>query len=272
QAVELAEVRENTLFTIPRLLARISKAGAKPDALAVDYSDIAGRYRILAICALLLDADGERFRGFLQKAAQTRLQLLKLGLKPEREVLEIVCESMNLELFDAVAGGDLPTAAALAKSSPGRHIPDIEYEDDFLLYRFFGLLALQLHEGKQAPLEELAERWQAVLEGGEDPYLDVSRALLARDSKKLGTAITRLIESRDERIEQWWEDLSMDPATRLANSLVFVNGLALLRFAELLGLKTRSDYKFMPSMARVPSKPRILAEGSWREPLSNLNN
>jgi hypothetical protein len=105
-------------------------------------------------------------------------------------------------------------------------------------------------------------RWTKVLEGAPDARLDVSRALFTRDSNAFDQAVQEYLESVKRhyaRLEQ--KELLLDEEIATEGK-VSIEGLALVTLAQRLGLTTRPDYLFVPSLA-LPRAPLTLAADAW---------
>ncbi len=267
-APDPAQIFENALYSLVRSLDSI----ARIDPSEVDgtaYFDASLRYRMLAIAALLSRADRRRFFGLLRKSGLIRRHFLRLVAAGHLARKDRFCGSWNLSFIDALAGGDTDTAAAIAEASPDRHAPEVEYEDDFLRYRFLQLMTLRIHRGTAVDVGPLLDRWDEVREGGDDAYLGVCRALHLKEAGLLKSAMGELLQVRQEQVRVWNKDFSFDPELRATESAVFLFGLAFLRVAELLGISTSRDDAFLPSIARSPLLMQLNPD-SWMDPLSGL--
>src|SRR5262245_43128318 len=140
------DVFNNSLHYLGASLRSIARGGAN-EANGVAYFDASIRYRTAAIAALLGHADRRRFFGLLRKSGFVRRYFLQLVARGHGAMRNRFCGSMNLPFVDALVSGDTETASVIAELSPDRHADDLEYEDDFLRYRFLELMTLRVHRG-----------------------------------------------------------------------------------------------------------------------------
>lgn len=257
----LEVARENSLYWLEKCLEGINQGTASQGG---PYEEISYRYRVLAIVSLLLETDRKAFAHFLCKSGQAYLYLLELVERGASISPESYCASHSDPFLDALAGGDIDTATAIARLSPDRHVEGIEYEDDFLRYRFLHRIVSE-PENVQA-LRGLLDRWETVLEGVESPWREVSLALFLKSDDDFDKGMASLILHRKENLERWRKTTQYRNEIDATDGQIFVRGLGLLRIAEMRGIRTRPDYLYMPDLARIPlgsSKPE---SGAWRSP------
>jgi len=230
------------------------------------YFSIAWSWRILGECRLLADANVDAFVDYLGRAAQARLAFLRKvgdGLKAEPQ---FVCASKNMPFTSALAVGDMATAREIAQLSATSHYPTVEYEDDFLFFHFLHRLTVAPEDtpGQQVTLA----RWKDVLEGGESGALAACRALSTRSAEDFTPAFASFIAKRQTGLAEYRENPAFNEQLFAAEGHVYVEALALLRFAELRGLPTEREYPLVPAMARVPVQTEKSADGRWLSPVS----
>ncbi|MCY1046196.1 hypothetical protein OV208_33100 [Corallococcus sp. bb12-1] len=265
--MDLETIQDNAWFALGNALKSISeKTDAERTGRA--HGVAAFMYHRLALCELLAEARTDRFQVLLCKSALARVSMLRLATSRRFEPI-LLCGSRNFSFVDAVAAGQLDVAAELARLSPDRHEPRCEYEDDFLLHRFMQkrLLHLHLHMAEDHDFQAMLERWAHVVEGEHAPYLDVCRALLLRDAETFHTA---LLASGEERARLFRKKDAYPEDARRTDGAVFMNGLALLRLAELSGMPTQREYPNIPDMARLPVGTLPLPLDIWMRPDAGL--
>lgn len=263
--------RVNATSMLEEALASIRGHDAR-EQHGLAYFEAAYMYRRLAICDLLGEARADRFHAFLRKSGHARLHFLRLVATGHPTQPLYVCGSENRSLFDAIASGELHLAADIARLSTDKPNPSYEYEDDFLLYEFVRRYVLTLDSpqpGRWPGSSSLLARWETVLEGEEDPYLDVCRALLARDAEAFEHALLELIAARARKFEEITDESGPNADIRWTEGPLFINGIALVRLAEHASLRTAREYPTIPSLARAPVKlpPEV---DTWSDPRAGV--
>lgn len=170
--------------------------------------------------------------------------------------------SLGLPFFDAVAAGDLDGAAAIARASRRTHARGEEYEEDFLFVEW--LMQRFFLGADAAALEQLLGRWDDALQGADDPRLDLCRALAARDARAAGQALTRFLEDREDVFLEQAESDSLDADVADTEAAFSVEGVALARLADGLGLRVGAEFPFVPAVARMAT-PIQVAPDAWRK-------
>jgi hypothetical protein len=252
---------ERYTFHLALALRNLAHGVDSPGELLFNVSNC---YRILGLCALLREADTNAFAALLCKAGQARLHMLELAAAGRAIEPSFLCLSDDVGFSAALAAGDLQTATRLAALSPRLHFADLEYEDDFL---FFHVLQLMLvgPADTRAPQEALT-RWREV--GGSDipPEWDVCQALVERSEPGFVRAFDALVEERKRLMQNYRRQLDSDEEILATEAKIYVDGLAILRIAELRHIPTRSAYDLMPRIARVPLGSRLPGGEAWRSP------
>lgn len=205
---------------------------------------LSSQYRRLAVFNLLIDADVDSFFHHLIDSAQTRRYFLERCVQEETPSLP-ACRSSAIDaFFDAVAAGRLHLAAAIARSSPRVHLVDVEYEEDFAYAHF--LHALVQADTPRDETVQQALRQFTDSPDGRDSRLDVCRALASQDQSLFDDAFLQLLADHEGYIEY-----GRDAIYRFGDDqLVCIEGLAILRLADRSGLKTETEYRFCPGLAR----------------------
>ncbi|MFL5356667.1 Imm49 family immunity protein [Archangium sp.] len=260
--MDLETIEDNARFSLEQAL-RIIKHGGVAKRSGKAYGAAALMYHRLALCSLLAEARADRFQVHLCKSALVRLHLVQLVAGGLSVHPSTTCASANFSFVDAVVAGQLKLAADVARLTTDTHEPTCEYEDDFLLHRFLQRYFLHLHAGAPHGFPALFERWERVLEGEHTPYFDVCRALFHRDAAGFDEALREVIEARARSFRQ--RDVHSEEARR-TDGAVFMNGLALVRMAELSGLPTHREYPNIPGLARLPSNQLPLSPAAWMNP------
>ncbi len=248
QSSELENVAANHQFYLKRAIGDLGGKRQIPDS----YFTIAFSHRILALCELLVNADQQRYLHHLTCAGQARLAFLKevaeKGLEAEPKYL---LTSKNQGFAAALVAGDLKTAREIARLSAPEYSPGYEYEEDFQLYHFMQQFLLQ--PTKKAVHQPLLQRWDEILEGNGSGYLDACEGLVSNDEDTFKSGLESMIATREAEFEGYKELLTFDAGLYACEGKVFMEGLAVLRLAELANIKLPElPMKFMPRNAFVP--------------------
>jgi hypothetical protein len=219
------------------------------DQLGSVCVDITAKLRAAAIIALLTNADSDAFFHNLMRSALCRLQYLE-RLRAANRVTEHHQASGRIDPFlDAVAAADFAAARRIAALSPGEWRQGHEYEDDYCYAQI--VHGIIVAPGNTSNLDPLFGRYEKVLDGQADARLDVTRALVQRDQAGFYSAIEALIARRTAQLEADRVRKRIEEPATVAERQVYVEGLAMLRIADRLGLKTQGEYLYCPSLARV---------------------
>ncbi|RYZ43106.1 MAG: hypothetical protein EOO71_05085 [Myxococcaceae bacterium] len=257
--VEIA--RHNQSLLLAETLEALAHSQEPPAEL---FSNAAVCYRVLALCTLLQDADMEGFANLLCKAGQARLAFLERAAQgAQRYAPGFLIASDTCGFSDALASGDLDTARAIARLSPVRHAQDLEYEEDFLFSRFLHLWVLAPRD--IAGLELALERWASVVEEGDpDMRLHVCRELMEKNPDRFSQAIQSLVTERRREYRAYRKQLDFDEEVAATTGKVYLDGLALLRLAELEGLGPLPAFEMLPELARIPLGTPLPGPQAWR--------
>jgi len=263
---ELKTSYGNALYNLSQALISIESSDAN-EASGSAYFNATYCYRALAIYGLLLNASASRYFVNLCKSGNLWHYFLRRVNQGHRSKPIYKCASLSLPFIDALVSGCMVTATKIASLSAREYNSTLEYEDDFLRYHFLQMFTLNLSTSANVDLGQILDRWEEVLAGGgRDLYFPVCRALYQNDSGYFFRSFPELLSHRAVEVDGWKEDFSFDPQVRIVESSIFMNGLAILRLAELLGMPTESEYEMIPSIARLPLGLTPPIEDSWKNP------
>jgi hypothetical protein len=212
--------------------------------------ELSGQFRVLAIAHLLVRGEPDSYYHNLIRSGRARLTYLqKLAAAGRRDDHHQVSGRFD-PLLDAIAAGDLSLAREIAALSPEEWCEGREYEDDYCYARF--LHEVLQPEPSAARMRAALERWERWLETASSPRFEVARALEDAGQEPFDEAFDWLLDARAEELEANRERGQLETPEVEAERRIFVEGLAILRLAELRGLATEKEYRFCPALARVP--------------------
>src|SRR5215471_8194099 len=236
--MEIAEVHQLCLEEIRSHITFLTGDYAMKDS-ADTLAELSRLFQGLGICHFLETLDAGEFRENLVRSGHARRYFLRKCRQEGNVASKHLALSRTEALLDALAAGDLKLSRSIAELSPIYWNRDWEYEDDFCFYAFLNQSLLQ------APLldrEQTLARFGAALEGGSSTRLGVLKALLAKDAGDLETALAQLVEEEQARFDVQRSAVVDSKFLFWPRSFVSIEGLALLRAAELVGLEVRRDF------------------------------
>jgi hypothetical protein len=216
-----------------------------------------GYYRRMGIVELFLSGLPAGLFENLAKSARAFLFYL------DRAEEDTQVASQSEPFFDAVACGDLDAARAIAERSRSRWNEGEEYEEDFLHVRF--LMDHGVLRREQPHLDGLLERFEQVLDGGDDPRLALCRALLRKEQKRWDETLERMVDDHRRETEEALRGGEVSPNDAATVCHLWVELLALLRFAEQAGLRVARNHPFAPSVARRLELAHLPPPDAWRD-------
>ncbi|MFY0572846.1 Imm49 family immunity protein [Archangium lansingense] len=224
-----------------------------------------GRKRILAFCQnfriagigeLLMTGLADEFVLRLHQSGSAYVAWLRNAAAGEKRT------GQSPPFFDAIASGDLRGAADIARLSKRSWTPGAEYEEDFLFVEF---LMQRFFLGASTDMcVSLLQRYEKALKGTEDPRLEVCAALQGADAEQFNKSMQLFLSEWRDRYAQLAEEGGIAPELQSTDGKLCVEGVALARLAEGLGLETEEDYLLVPSVAREEVS-LVFRANSWTD-------
>lgn len=249
--MDLEALLENTVdYTNVLIEAVISQSSLTP--YGGTCYEIARYYRAMGIYDYLINFDIEGFfyglihSGLTRKHYLSQCQIENAQNEPQRMT------SLVGPFFDAIASHQFKLAKDIARLSPDQWIDGAEYEDDFAYAYFFHVL---VDDSNSSKLDDIVKQYEIALQGQASARFDVCRAFLSKDQQEFDESFAALLEFYDAYMS---EVAAEGPsASRVleydfeANRRIFVEGLAILRLAEKVGLSTEEGYDLCPAPLRT---------------------
>ena len=220
-------------------------------------------YRRRGIAALLLECQVDVFHQNLFKSGSACLAYVQL--LHENSALEPYHLSTGriTPLFDAIVACDPLGAKEIARLTPHTFSKGNEYEDDFCYFYF--LMQLGFLESSQEALSRTLSRFEEVISQDSTNRFHLCKALLSKDGDGFYEAMDEFLLSRKARIEKYRENESEDPIYLDTEGNISIEGLALVRLAEMREMTTEEEYMFIPSLARRPrAEGKYPSRNTWR--------
>ncbi|MCY1074095.1 Imm49 family immunity protein [Archangium lansingense] len=233
-------------------------ADASHDAPGKVFQRLCRAYRVRGCAAFFISCRAAQLHADLQRSGAAHAAFLEHAPEAEKAT------GRAAPFFDALACTDLATAERIAWRSSRALKPDLELPEDF---HYVDLLMERFFRGgrKGGESEAILARFEEAVEGGASTRLDICRALLATDAAAFEEALAALVQEHRDHYATGLSKGRIPEEVWAIDGCLFVEGLALLRVAELAGLRVSTDYPLLPSLA-LPV-PRIdFGPDTWRSP------
>jgi Immunity protein 49 len=218
------------------------------DQLGEVCADVQTKLRMLACFRLLKDGRPDSFYHNLIRSGMTRRHYLNRCIAEGALEDHFRGSGRYLPFCDSVAAGEFELASSIIELSPAEFLRGHEYEDDYC----YGRILYSVFSGTNEELPVLLTRFADYLEGAENGRLLVASALAQRDQSAFEKAFEHLLLDREQEIAADAARGQIGSPQVIMGRRIFIEGLAILRIAERLGLSTEDEYLFCPSIARVP--------------------
>jgi len=208
------------------------------------------KFRTLAIAAILAKSDTDLFYHNLIRSGICRQIYLHRVTKDDLQSDHHYCSGRLEPLLDAICGGDLTHARSITSLTPSEWYPEREYLEDFWYSRWIHY-ALSDHDSTRE-LEVLKSNLETPIDELTEIRIGVTESIAERDQQQFDGEFNQLLDHREQQIEKDIARGQFEDAEVVAQRLIYVEGLAILRIADHLGLETDLEYPFCPSLARLP--------------------
>jgi len=256
--MKLAEYGQAVAYEVAFWMQGLANPSYPAAQLGGLSQDLTRKLRALAILGLVAAADGDCFHHNLIRSGRVRrLYLRRMRLAGQTQDHHF--GSGHYEpLLDALAAGDWELARQIVEASPTEYREGHEYEDDYCYARMVSCWSLEPPLEQEVP--EYLSRFAAYVEGQPNPRLALCRALQGGEQAAFDEALAGFLDARDLEIEAAQTRGQLEEPHVVALRRVSVEALALLRLAERRGLRTESEYRYCPSLARAPMQTPLPEE------------
>jgi hypothetical protein len=210
--------------------------------------ELSSKLRTMAVSVLVSTGKSNAFYHNLMRSGRVRERYLRRCLTEAHLDDHHRCSGRYAPFLDAIAGGDEHLAVRIADLSPSEWLTGHEYEDDYC----YAQILHSLVKGEAARHEDLLAQFERYLEGEPSLRFRLARALVSRSQQDFDDAFEDLLRQRTNEIAANKARGELEEPHVIAGRRIFVEGLAILRLAEKVGLKTEEEYLFCPSIARIP--------------------
>ena len=168
--------------------------------------------------------------------------------------------SLSEPFFDALAANQWNLAVDIALLLSQSWQEEEEYEDDFCYAHFFHQY-ISFSSDSPPGLSNILDQFENSLEGAASTRLNLCKSFLARDQRSFDEAFEELLDERISQIETERSSALGEEIAFQTEQYIFVEGLAILRMAERVGLAIQRDYVVCPGIARLPMKKAFPDDG-----------
>ena len=250
--MSLEEYGESLAYDVAFWMQGLANPEYPIDQLGRLSLDVSTKFRALAILTLLVKGESDFFYHNLIRSGKSReaylLRLRRVGITGDHHQASGRYEP----LLDSIAAGDQELSRLIVSLSLSDFQQGHEYMDDYCYAQVLHRLVQDV-----PPMRDIAvlvSQFEAYQEGDSSPRLGVCRALAQSNQDGFEQAFDELLNEREAQIAADQERGELEEPHVIAQRRVFVEGLAILRLAELRGLKTEPEYRYCPSLARIPMK------------------
>ncbi len=254
--LELNELHALLPAMIDDGLADVEDAGDVDRAEACEKLSVL--YRAAGITALLLELDVDQYYHMLTRSALTRIYALEKMTPAEKSQSRSAKLTRSRAFFDAVAAARPDLAQHISRLSAQRWLERYEYEDDYC----YALFLHKLNDGAdQTALQQIVARFKTAV--GETPSANIAvcEALLARSSDSFAEAFEAKLAAWDEELAFQETSITRDDVAFAGDRHIYIEGVALLRLAEGVGITTQDEYRFCPRETRLAMEAAFPDDG-----------
>jgi hypothetical protein len=253
--MNLSEILTKARFEIQEGLLFVA-SGSKMNELGEVFENLSESFQALSICYLLQNDNQARFQENLIRSGHAR----RFYLRKSHEEGNIHDRHLALGrcsgFLDSVAAGHLLLARNIADLSINQWESNWEYEDDYCFFHFLNTFLKTSPNIAQEVLKEIIINFERSLEGELSTRFDICNALLARNAGDFEEALIELLDEQHEQNEKDRLLLVESDSLSWPRLFISVEGLALLKIAEVMGIELHQDFILCPEIARLPTTDR----------------
>jgi hypothetical protein len=264
--VDLVQVRERIVKAARETMVSLA-TGFPVSQSGDEFEHLSVLFQGLGICDLLSTANVDGFRENLVRSGHARRSFLRRSKVEGNNDNSHLALSRTEAFLDCMAAGELVVARDIAALSPGTWNPNWEYEEDHYFYRFLHRLVDPSIVRGDLVLQESVDKIETALEGARWSQLEVLRALVERDERAFADALEAVLMEESRKLDQKRPAVVASKFLFWPRSFVSIQGLALIRAAELLELDVSQDFPMCPPDGRIP-----VSSSSYRDLFRELED
>lgn len=242
------ELREDVLDGIQENMSVVA-AGVGGDEFGDLSETLTVQFQALGICDLLIDSDCDGFARNLCQSAYARRFFLRKSLERVDSPNLYWAISRTESVFDAITAGADSLARDIVGLSPVDWMPDGEYEDDFCYFKLVHELVRVNWAPDPGTSRALLDRFEQALAQPADIRYRLCSAAIRGNATEFWPAFDDYVQERQilMQVPPMSDEAWLEPPRQ-----VWVEGLAWLRIAERLGMKSpQEEYPLIPASARL---------------------
>jgi len=255
---------ENATDEIQDIVEEIDDGDDHEEQLGQLFSDLCKNYRRRATAWFFLEADTAVFCGDLFKSGQAFLYFLKQVGENSAIDKYPLTTGRSTPFFDAIASQDMALACVIAQNSSQTFSEGDEYEDDFYYYHF--LMQLYFFEAEKKQLAEILDRFSSVVTQESAYKADICKALLEKEPEGFNENLNKLLLAHKDTYERYREQEKEQDEIIDTEGNISIEGLALIRLAEIRDIITAKEYRLIPGVARHIVALISMPEDAWKCP------
>jgi hypothetical protein len=257
--MEIKDVRAAVIAEIQDLFPYL--AGAyRIGQLGEELEKLSACFQALGICHLLESADIDKFTENLVRSGHARRYFLRKSQAEGNHDDRHLAISRSEAILDSLAAGHLQLAQEIVQLSRDSWMPSGEYEDDFCYYRFIHLIVLAPRPLLEQDLKNTVGQFEKSLEGAGSARLEICKAILTQSAEDFSAALEALLEQQQDENDQKRPTVLDSGFLFWPRTFVSVEGLALLRLADLVGLGIDGEFPRCPEIGRLANSDRVFTD------------
>jgi hypothetical protein len=261
--MEIQDVHAAVVAEIQDTLAYLA-GSLRMEQLGEQFEKLSACFQALGICHLLETGNTVQFQENLVRSGQARRYFLRRSQAEGNQKDRHLAISRSEAILDTLAAGHLDLAGEVVRLSRATWDPAGEYEDDYCYYRFIHLIVQSPNALPEQDLQDLAARFEKALEGAGAARLEICKAMLARSREEFRPALEELLQQHQDAADAKRALIVDSGFLFWPRSFVCVEGLALLKIAELVGMPIDEELPLCPEMSRLattnPTFPDVFEE------------
>ena len=251
--MELNEIHQNIVLDIKSNLEIVASGSPMRD-IGYTFEELSTQFQVLGICQLLEYADIAEFRVNLVRSGYSKRYFLRKSEEQENTDDHHLALSRSEAFLDTIAADHLELAQEIARLSLRKWVADWEYEDDYYYYYFLHTVVIAYDNLPKTQLKSILNKFESSLEGLGSLRFEICKSILARDKENFHENFKSLLETISIAQEEKRQIVESYEYLFWPRSFISVEGFALLKIAELVGIQCIEEYPLCPNMGYLSTR------------------